>query len=125
MFQNRLKTTSFLFYHFFLLASAFYDSTDNVVELTDSNFKTRVQNDDAIWIVEFYAPLVWTLQKSRSRIKKLAKLVKGIYKVGAVDMTAHESVGRPYGISGFLPLKFSVVIKISQPISMVLEQPML
>lgn len=40
----------------FVFASALYDSSDSVVELTASNFKTRVENDDAIWIVEFYAP---------------------------------------------------------------------
>lgn len=57
MSQQRLLTyLSTFFISFFVLVTAFYDSSDNVVELTESNFKTRVQNDDSIWIVEFYAP---------------------------------------------------------------------
>ncbi len=38
------------------LIAALYDSNSAVVELTEANFKTRVLNDDSIWIVEFYAP---------------------------------------------------------------------
>jgi len=35
-----------------------------------------------------------------------AKQLKGVVKVGAVDMTTDENVGRPYGIQGFPTLKF-------------------
>jgi protein disulfide-isomerase A6 len=38
------------------LVSAFYDASDEVVELTAGNFQKNVLNDDAIWVVEFYAP---------------------------------------------------------------------
>ena len=40
----------------FATTSALYDSNDDVVELTSTNFQKRVLNDDAIWIVEFFAP---------------------------------------------------------------------
>lgn len=33
-----------------------YDKKDDVVELTASNFDSKVLNGDEIWIVEFYAP---------------------------------------------------------------------
>ena len=32
--------------------------------------------------------------------------MKGVVKVGAVDMDAHQSVGAPYGIQGFPTIKF-------------------
>ena len=36
---------------------------------------------------------------------KAAKALKGIVKVGAVDMDAHPSVGSPYQIQGFPTIK--------------------
>jgi protein disulfide-isomerase A6 len=39
--------------------------------------------------------------------KKAAKALKGIVKIGAVDMTQHESVGQPYGVTGFPTIKVS------------------
>ncbi|KAE9546012.1 hypothetical protein FO519_010776, partial [Halicephalobus sp. NKZ332] len=37
--------------------------------------------------------------------KKVATALKGIAKVGAVDMTAHQSVGAPYDVKGFPTIK--------------------
>ena len=55
------KTMSWTFANFILGlfiigASALYDSNDDVVELTASNFKKQVLDSDSVWIVEFYAP---------------------------------------------------------------------
>lgn len=36
---------------------------------------------------------------------KAAKALKGIVKVGAVNMDEHQSVGSPYGIQGFPTIK--------------------
>lgn len=36
---------------------------------------------------------------------KLASALKGIFKVGAVDMTQHQSVGAPYNVQGFPTIK--------------------
>ena len=38
------------------LTSALYSSSDDVIELTEANFKTRVLQSDQLWLVEFYAP---------------------------------------------------------------------
>ncbi|MQL20649.1 hypothetical protein EI008_27150, partial [Escherichia coli] len=37
--------------------------------------------------------------------KKAASALKGVAKVGAVDMTQHQSVGGPYNVQGFPTLK--------------------
>lgn len=37
-------------------AAALYDASDDVVELTDSNFQRLVLQGDEVWLVEFYAP---------------------------------------------------------------------
>ena len=36
--------------------SCFYTKSDDVVELTPSNFDSLVMRGDEVWIVEFYAP---------------------------------------------------------------------
>ena len=33
-----------------------YTSSDDVIELTQTNFNTRVLQSDQLWMVEFYAP---------------------------------------------------------------------
>ena len=39
-----------------LLSRALYDKSDDVFELTSSNFDTMVINSEHVWVVEFYAP---------------------------------------------------------------------
>uniref|UniRef100_A0A914NR75 Protein disulfide-isomerase n=1 Tax=Meloidogyne incognita TaxID=6306 RepID=A0A914NR75_MELIC len=46
----------FIFFIFVYKSFANYNSADDVVELTAGNFHKLVLDDDAIWIVEFYAP---------------------------------------------------------------------
>jgi len=45
--------------------------------------------------------------------KKAAKAMKGIAKIGAVDMTTDQSVGAPYDVKGFPTLKFFGIKKQS------------
>lgn len=35
---------------------ALYTSSDDVIELNERNFDTRVLKSDELWVVEFYAP---------------------------------------------------------------------
>lgn len=44
-------------------------------------------------------------QKLVPEYMKLASALKGIFKVGAVDMTQHQSVGAPYNVQGFPTIK--------------------
>ncbi|CAG9536911.1 unnamed protein product [Cercopithifilaria johnstoni] len=87
------------------LSHALYESNHDVIQLTKSNFNSKVLKSDEIWIVEFFAPWCGHCQKLVSEYTKLAKAVKGIFKVGAVDMTQDESVGAPYNIQGFPTIK--------------------
>ena len=40
----------------FHVCSAVYTASDDVVELTASNFNNKVIQSDDVWLVEFYAP---------------------------------------------------------------------
>lgn len=84
---------------------AFYSSSDNVVELTPTNFDRLVIEDDAVWVVEFYAPWCGHCQSLVPEYKKLAKAVKGVAKVGSVNADEHKSLGGQYGVSGFPTIK--------------------
>ena len=41
---------------FVAMAAALYSPSDDVVELTASNFQREVVQSDDLWLVEFYAP---------------------------------------------------------------------
>lgn len=40
----------------FLAVNGLYSSSDDVIELTPSNFNREVIQSDSLWLVEFYAP---------------------------------------------------------------------
>ncbi|GMT31387.1 hypothetical protein PFISCL1PPCAC_22684, partial [Pristionchus fissidentatus] len=86
-------------------STAMYTKNDDVVELTEANFQNKVIKSDEIWIVEFYAPWCGHCKNLVPEYKKLATALKGVVKVGAVDMTAHQSVGGPYNVRGFPTIK--------------------
>ncbi|XP_063705954.1 protein disulfide-isomerase A6 homolog [Culicoides brevitarsis] len=82
-----------------------YDSSDEVVELTDSNFDSRVTHSDSIWVVEFYAPWCGHCKSLAPEYKKAAKALKGTVKVGAVNCDDNKSSCGQYGIRGFPTIK--------------------
>ena len=92
-----------------LLASmtqALYKFPGPVIELTTANFKKEVLDDDAMWLVEFYAPWCGHCKQLAPSWELAAKQLKGVVKLGAVDMTEHQSVGQPYDVKGFPTIKF-------------------
>jgi thioredoxin-like negative regulator of GroEL len=54
-YQNELTQRFLVLFVAFQLSTAFYDSTDDVVELTDANFDALVTNSNDTWILQFYA----------------------------------------------------------------------
>ncbi|XP_017840246.1 protein disulfide-isomerase A6 homolog [Drosophila busckii] len=85
--------------------NAFYSPSDGVVELTTANFEREVMQDDAIWVVEFYAPWCGHCQSLVPEYKKLAKAVKGVVKVGSVNGDENSSLSGQYGVRGFPTIK--------------------
>uniref|UniRef100_A0AC35UG00 Protein disulfide-isomerase n=1 Tax=Rhabditophanes sp. KR3021 TaxID=114890 RepID=A0AC35UG00_9BILA len=82
-----------------------YGTKGDVVELTEANFEQQVIKSDAVWIVKFYSPNCGHCVAMTEDFLKAAKALKGLAKVGAVDMTQHRSVGGPYNIQGFPTIK--------------------
>uniref|UniRef100_A0A8C6TWA2 Protein disulfide-isomerase A6 n=1 Tax=Neogobius melanostomus TaxID=47308 RepID=A0A8C6TWA2_9GOBI len=88
-----------------LSAQALYSSSDDVIELTPSNFNKEVLQSDSLWLVEFYAPWCGHCKSLTPEWKKAATALKGVVKVGAVDADQHKSLGGQYGIKGFPTIK--------------------
>jgi protein disulfide-isomerase A6 len=103
--------------------NGFYSSSDDVVQLDQSNFDRLVIQSSDLWIVEFYASwcgrkflflmmlfiisfyLFSDCQQLTPEWKRAATALKGIVKIGAVDADTHKSLGQQYGVSGFPTIK--------------------
>jgi len=59
-----------------------------------------------MWMVEFYAPWCGHCKSLAPSWELAAKHLKGVVKMGVVDMTEHQSVGQPYDVKGFPTIKF-------------------
>ncbi|XP_021058392.1 protein disulfide-isomerase A6 [Mus pahari] len=90
---------------FFLAVSGLYSSSDDVIELTPSNFNREVIQSDGLWLVEFYAPWCGHCQRLTPEWKKAATALKDVVKVGAVNADKHQSLGGQYGVQGFPTIK--------------------
>ena len=58
------------------VANALFSASDDVVELTQSNFASKVTKSDELWIVEFYVPWCGHCKSMAPEYKKLAKELK-------------------------------------------------
>lgn len=90
---------------FFTTISCFYENSNEVIELTETDFKKNVLQGDEVWLIEFYAPWCGHCKNLIPEMKKVGSYLKGVVKVGAVDATKYESLGRKYEIKGFPTLK--------------------
>ncbi|XP_050519676.1 protein disulfide-isomerase A6 homolog isoform X7 [Diabrotica virgifera virgifera] len=101
-----LKMIQILFLGLFFQSSlALYPSSGSVVELTPSNFDKLVIKGDEVWVVEFFAPWCGHCKNLVPEYTKAANALKGIVKVGAVDVDQHKEIGGQYGIRGFPTIK--------------------
>ena len=76
-----------------VMAEEFYGKYSKVEDLTDANFKTKVLDSEEMWLVEFYAPWCGHCQQLKPSYEKAAKILKGVVKVGAVNMDQYKQYG--------------------------------
>ena len=76
-----------------LASDSLYGKYSKVEDLTDATFKSKVLDSDEMWIVEFYAPWCGHCQQFKPSYEKAAKLLKGVVRVGAVNMDVEKQFG--------------------------------
>ena len=69
--------------------SAFY-TKGGVVKLLDKTNWDEMINSDQLWLVEFYAPWCGHCKSLAPEWNKVARELKGVVNVAAVDMTTDE-----------------------------------
>ncbi|KAE8721748.1 Protein disulfide-isomerase like 2-2 [Hibiscus syriacus] len=94
-----------LFFTFFTISNALYGPSSPVVQLTPSNFKSKVLNSNGVVLVEFFAPWCGHCQALTPTWEKAANALKGVATVAALDADAHKSLAQEYGIRGFPTIK--------------------
>ncbi|KAL7583148.1 protein disulfide isomerase-like 2-3 [Lactuca sativa] len=87
---------------------AFYGSSSPVLQLTPSNFKSKVVNSNSVVLVEFFAPWCGHCQALTPIWEKAASVLKGVATVAAIDADANPTIAQEYGIKGFPTIKVFV-----------------
>ncbi|RNA30103.1 disulfide-isomerase A6 [Brachionus plicatilis] len=94
-------------------AECLYSASDDVIQLTASDFSSKVLSSSDLWLVEFYAPWCGHCKNLAPEWAKAAKALKGVVKVAAIDMDKEQSIGSTYGIKGFPTIKLFAANKNS------------
>ncbi|XP_009365136.1 protein disulfide isomerase-like 2-3 [Pyrus x bretschneideri] len=111
MRENQFRAVPIIFFLFFFVfnvCDALYGPSSPVLQLTPSNFKSKVLDSNRVVLVEFFAPWCGHCQALTPIWEKAATVLKGVATVAALDADAHKSLAQEYGIRGFPTIKVFV-----------------
>ncbi|PRQ52654.1 putative protein disulfide-isomerase [Rosa chinensis] len=111
MRENQFRAVPIFFFLFFFVfngCDALYGPSSPVLQLTPTNFKSKVLDSNRVVLVEFFAPWCGHCQALTPIWEKAATVLKGVATVAALDADAHKSLAQEYGIRGFPTIKVFV-----------------
>ncbi|KAI9586405.1 hypothetical protein GQX74_002252 [Glossina fuscipes] len=85
---------------------------DDVVELNSTNFEI-VLKDPNVWIVEFYAPWCGQCLKFMPKYRTLAKNLRGLIRVGAINGDLYPELIKQYNVKAYPTIKIFGIYKNS------------
>ena len=86
-------------------SSSFFPGGEEVVELTDSTFSDSVLKSSRLWFVVFYTPWCGYCKQLAPEWARAAKSLKGIAKLGAVNLDHEHALSAKYGIRSLPTIK--------------------
>ena len=84
----------------------FFAQDTSVIQLNKDNFENEVVKSDNLWLILFYAPWCGHCKAFHPQIEKLAKSVKGVFKIGAVNCEEQRDLAQKYKIDGYPTVLF-------------------
>ena len=94
-----------------------YPASSDVAELNDETFKEFVLSRDGVVLAEFYAPWCGHCKALTNDYNKVAKALKGVADVVAIDATANEKIAKKYQVGA--PLAKYVLIRLHNTFTLV------
>mmetsp|Transcript_16906 Transcript_16906/g.40291 ORF Transcript_16906/g.40291 Transcript_16906/m.40291 type:complete len:303 (+) Transcript_16906:272-1180(+) len=100
-----MRATLFLLFLTLSNTRALYEADGDIFLLTEASFDKTVTDDKSVAMVEFFTPGCAQCQKLAPDYSRVAKSLKGIATVAAVDCEAEKKLCSKQRIQGFPSLK--------------------
>ena len=81
--------------------SALYSPSDDVVQLTQSNFQQQVVNSEEVWVVEFFAPWCGHCRNFEPEYNKLPGIIGKRVHIARIDGSKNQQFMGKYQVKGF------------------------